>query len=105
GLSPEAVAISELKAAGDDFRRALVRMRDCLSQAIAVNRSERGSLGPLLSACERALEGITLENFLEPSRFPALRDAILGEGNLAKKRNGLADAFRALKQEALGNTS
>jgi len=105
GLSPEAVAISDPQSARDDFERALARVRGCLAQAIAVNRSDRGALGPLLSACQRALDGMTLESFLEPGRFPALRDAILGEGNLAKKRNGLADAYRALKQEALGGGS
>src|SRR6266852_5817901 len=55
--------------------------------------------------CERTVDGLNLSNFLEPDRFPALRDAIESEPNLARQRNGPGELLKALKSWVVANGS
>src|SRR6185295_9089569 len=100
GVAPEAAVITDPDEARRAFERALQTVKDAASEAAALD-GPRGRFSPVIGACQRALEGMRFENFLHADRFAALRAAIESEPSLAKQRNGLGDALKALKWNSL----
>ncbi|MCY1034373.1 UvrD-helicase domain-containing protein [Corallococcus sp. BB11-1] len=65
----------------------------------------KGEWSPLLSVCERALEGMTPDTFLQTERFPALRNALLSEPrNLAHLRKGAGACLKELLWRVKGKS-
>ncbi|RKH95586.1 DNA helicase UvrD, partial [Corallococcus praedator] len=65
----------------------------------------KGEWSPLLSVCERALEGMTPDTFLQTERFPALRNALLSEPrNLANLRKGAGACLKELLWRVKGKS-
>jgi ATP-dependent helicase/nuclease subunit A len=60
---------------------------------------------PLLSVCEKALEGMTPDTFMRPEHFPALRNALLSEPrNLANLRKGAGACLKELLWKVKGKS-
>lgn len=59
----------------------------------------------LLSACERALEGMTPDTFLKPEHFPTLRNVLLSEPrNLVNLRKGAGACLKELLWKVKGKS-
>jgi ATP-dependent exoDNAse (exonuclease V) beta subunit len=59
----------------------------------------------LISACERALNGMTPENFFELDRLPSLKAAFLADGrNIARQSKGAAGPVRSVYWLAFGKS-
>ncbi|SEL96665.1 ATP-dependent exoDNAse (exonuclease V) beta subunit (contains helicase and exonuclease domains) [Stigmatella aurantiaca] len=95
GLRAETAPISRIEEA----RAALEALfgeglKHCAS---ARELDAKGEWRLLREACERALEGMTPENFSEADRLPALKAAFLADGrNFARLSKGAASPIRAL---------
>src|SRR5262249_11117491 len=100
GLAPESVSISEEKLASAEFEQGLSRLNEAVAEARAINARERGEFAGALEVCSRALEGLSLDNF--PARFGAIQGAIESMKS-CRRRNGLAEALKAVKRAAMGN--
>ncbi|RKG79242.1 UvrD-helicase domain-containing protein [Corallococcus terminator] len=65
----------------------------------------KGEWSSLLSVCERALEGMAPDTFLQTERFPALRNALLSEPrNLAHLRKGAGACLKELLWRVKGKS-
>ena len=102
-VSPSRIAVSEPEECARALRASIERVRELVEKATAADRARGGRFANLLAGCERALNGLTKDNFLEPSRFPALRTAIEAEPSLGRQRNGAGELLKELKGWAVPN--
>lgn len=99
------IAVSDPTESVKEFEGAVLQVRELVKNARASDRASGGRFGPVLAQCERTVDGLNLSNFLEPDRFPALRDAVESEPNLARQRNRPGELLKALKSWVVGNGS
>lgn len=99
------IAISDPTESARELEAAILQVRQLVKNARASDRGSAGRFGPFLARCERAVDGLSLNNFFEPDRFPALRDAIESEPHLARQRNGAGELLKELKSWVVANGS
>src|SRR5258708_28387914 len=97
------IAVSDPAESAQEFEGAVLQVRELVKNARASDRASGGRFGAVLAQCERAIEGLSLSNFLEPDRFPALREAIESEPHLARQRNGPGELLKTLKSWVVAN--
>lgn len=97
GLDPELVPVTDEKTARAEFDDGLKRFRQVLGEASAADVASERKFSGVLSGCARAVEGMSFDNFLEDSHYPALASVVLGDKNLTRQRKEpLASALKEL---------
>jgi ATP-dependent exoDNAse (exonuclease V) beta subunit len=104
-VAPGEIAVSDPTGSVSELETAVRRVRELVKNARAFDRPSGGRFGPLLAQCERALDGLSLSNFLEPDRYPALRQVIESQPHLARQRNGAGELLKELKGWVVANGS
>ena len=99
----ESIPISRLETCLQDLELEISRGEQLVGEAIALDSSRGGRFEEVLGACRHALHGMTVQNFCEPKRFPALRQAIAAEPNLAKQHNHFGGVLKQLRSLGIAN--
>jgi ATP-dependent exoDNAse (exonuclease V) beta subunit len=99
----EGIPISRLETCHQDLELEISRGEQLVGEAIALDSSRGGRFEEVLSACRRALRGMTVQNFCEAKRFPALRQAIAAEPNLAKQHNHFGGVLKQIRSLGIAN--
>src|SRR5260370_8349528 len=86
-----------------DLELEISRGQQLVGEAMALDTSRGGRFEQVLSVCRRALNGMTVRNFCEPDRFPAFRQAIAAEPNLARQHNHLGQLLKQVRSLAIAN--
>lgn len=102
GMDAASVPITHPDEARRAFEEALERVRAACAEASALD-ARLPKFHGVLASCRRALDGMRFDTFLHPDRFPALRSALEEDPRLTRQQNGLGDALKALKWNAVGH--
>ncbi|HYH99277.1 UvrD-helicase domain-containing protein [Hyalangium sp.] len=95
GLRAASAALSSPEEARAEL---VVLIQEGLKHCAAARELDaKGEWSRLRAACERALEGMTPENFFEADRLPSLKAAFIADGrNFARLSKGAAGPIRSL---------
>ena len=100
---PSRVVVSNPEQCARALDASIEHVRQLVVEAKSADRGRGGRFANLLAECERALHGLTRDNFLNPNRFPALRAAIESEPSFGRQRNGTGELLKELKGWAIPN--
>ena len=84
GQSPSKIAIGDAERARAEFDRAARAFAAAVEEATDEDRRKARRFLGVLQRCGRAVDGMTAENFLEPGRWPEIREALDSDDGLAR---------------------
>ncbi len=95
GMRPTSVGVGDFDQAKAEFDAAVKRYAVAVQVAIEADASGKKRYGEVLTRIARAADGLTFDNFLDPLRWPLIRDTLRAE-------KGLSHAAKDIKPAKFG---